>query len=173
MAQLVVDAAEVPNGRESAFIEDVRGVRGDDELRVEQSRVIVSILKEAQNVPDEDLLDLRVQMRLRLLNEDQMKRSSLVILGFPLLVQVEQLNHHVDQILEPQAIVAVWQLGGSYARDHVVNLGVLPQDSGRIQGRPNHDLRIVDARIAELGQAREGVIEDFLQVEVQLLLRGI
>ncbi|MCY1562905.1 hypothetical protein D9M68_1003670 [compost metagenome] len=107
MAQLVADAAEVTNGRESAFIEDVRGVRGNDELRVEKSRVIVSILKEAQNVSDEDLLDLRVQMRLRLFNEDQMKRSSLVLLGFPLLVQVKQLNHHVDQVLKPQAVVAV------------------------------------------------------------------
>jgi hypothetical protein len=60
MVQLVADTAEVPDGREPALIENVWGVRSDDELRVEKRRVIVGILKEAQNVPDEDLLNLRV-----------------------------------------------------------------------------------------------------------------
>ena len=96
MIQLVANTAEVPDGREPALIEDVRRVRGDNELRVEKRCVIVGILKEAQNVPNEDLLDLRVQMSLRLLNEDQMQWRPFVFLGFPLLVQVEEFNHHID-----------------------------------------------------------------------------
>ncbi len=86
MVQLVADAAKVPDGREPALIENVRGMRSDDDLRVEERRVIAGILKQAQHVPDEDLLNLRVQMRLRLFNEDQMQRRPLVLLGLPLLV---------------------------------------------------------------------------------------
>lgn len=111
-----------------------------------------------------------MQMRLRLFNEDQMQRCPLVLLGLPLLVQVEQLNHHVDQVLEPEAVVAVGRLSGSCPRNHVVDLSVLPQDGGRIQGRPNYDLGIVYSRIAELGEALESVTEDFFQVEVKFLL---
>ncbi|MNH24598.1 hypothetical protein D3C79_845430 [compost metagenome] len=54
-----------------------------------------------------------------------------------------------------------------------MNLGILSQDGGRIQGRSNHDLGVVDAWIAEFREALEGVAENFLQVEVQFFLRGI
>src|SRR5689334_9396141 len=99
-------ATKVSNWLEAAFINDVRRMRSYDQLTTEQQTFV------GQNVADlanEHLLQLCMKMRFRLLNNNQMKGRTVNFLVSPPLMEIEDLDHHVDQIFETEAVVFVGQ----------------------------------------------------------------
>ena len=84
-------------------------MRGDHDLAGIGHAISTLERKDVQDLADEGLLQLGVEMCLGFLDEDEMHRRAVVVDCQPLGVQIEKLNHHEDEVLESQTIVAVGQ----------------------------------------------------------------
>ena len=102
-------AAEIADRAEAALVENVSAVGRDHDLVSVMGAVVAFELQDAHHLADEDLLQLGVEMRFGLLDEDQVDRWAIVLDCQPLLVEIEQLNHHEDQVLETETVVAIGQ----------------------------------------------------------------
>ena len=76
--------------------------------------------KEAVRLFDKDLLDLGVQVCFRFFDQDQMQRLYAIFIGHvcrqssladahPLVAKPHQSKNDRHQVLEPEAVVALWQ----------------------------------------------------------------
>ncbi len=57
--------------------------------------------EDVHHLANESLLELRVQVRLWFLDEDQMDRRTVFFDSQPLRMEVEQFNDHKYEVLEP------------------------------------------------------------------------
>ena len=87
-------------------------MRRNDELR-HLVRLLTALAESSitfRNIGDEGLLNLRVKIDLRLLNEDQHAQWSILRRHQPLRVEMPRLDGHIDQILEAETVVKFRQL---------------------------------------------------------------
>ena len=161
---------EVTHGLKAGFVRHMRRVGGYDELDRPRSVLIELGDKGARDLielPDEDLLHLGMQVRLRFFDKDQMhaggRRRGLI-----LAEESQQLEQHVDQIAHAEPIVSFGQ--GHAVDADVANLGVIVQQLVDVEARLGDEAGIREAGIAEQGERRQERSELGVEACVQVAL---
>jgi hypothetical protein len=120
LRRLITLAAKIPDWIEAAVIQDVRRMCGDYELpdvRMEDLEC-----GDFKNLLDEDLLKLGMQVRFWLLDEYDVEWWAMRRHLRPSRMHLQELHHHVDEVLEAEPIVPVGQGHFMNPRQGVVHL---------------------------------------------------
>jgi len=85
------------------------GMGCHDGLTAKCTAIFAAFLQQVEHVPDENLLELSVHVRLRFLDKYQMQRRTILFICEPFRMKIQYLDHHINQVLKSEAIITVWK----------------------------------------------------------------
>ncbi|OJT22474.1 hypothetical protein BO221_22100 [Archangium sp. Cb G35] len=108
-----------------------------------------------EHLSDEDLLQLSMEMCFWLLNKDEMDWRTVLFNVQPLGVKIEQFYDHVDEVLEPEPIIAVWK-GRPFITTLLISERVMnpcsvvaAHERGRVQSRFDDESGVCQAGVSQ------------------------